>query len=140
MKALILKPVLAFLLLLFVHAAFAQVDYNYHETEDGVRIEYRWQRERFFARNSNAVLNLQLTNQGTEPVEVVFSAAFYEDGRLLFRSEDEVICLGPGESKRGLRAGLRFTAPGITMDMVQQDWFSWDMYTFEVKEVDQCED
>ncbi len=119
--------------------AFSQVVYHEHDTVEDIRIEFRWQRDRIFASDPQAVLNLQLTNLGDDYREVTFVAAFYRDDQIIFESEETTICLAPGQSKRGLRAGLRFMAEGITMEMIGQDWFSWDIPFLDADSVPDCD-
>ncbi len=119
--------------------AFAQVVYQEYATIDSIKVEYRWQRERFFAADSHAILNLQLTNVSETPAQVSFVAAFYRDGIIFFETEEQSICLLPGQTKRGNRAGLRFMAEGITMSKVEAEGFSWDIPFMEVIGVQHCE-
>ncbi len=119
-------------------AAAQQVKYLAFETIEGVEVSYRWHRSSVLNRQSDAVLNLQFVNQTAFPLEVEFDLGFYRDEQLMFASEENRICLRPGQRRRGLRAGLRFTAPGIKMDMVDADWFSWGFIHFEATEVDNC--
>ncbi len=118
-----------FFLVLLVGAQFAsgQVQYHEHERTDEVLIEYRWQKERFFARNPNALLNLRITNLTDEQLVFRFTVGFYRDYQLFFESEEQEVRLEPGESIRGRRGDLRFRADDIYMDTVEEDWFSWDM-------------
>ncbi len=125
---------IVFLLVLLVGAQFAsgQVQYHEHERTDELLIEYRWQKERFFARNPNALLNLRITNLTDEPLVFRFTVGFYRDHQLFFESEEQEVHLEPGESIRGRRDDLRFRADDIFMDTVEEDWFSWDMPFVEV--------
>ncbi len=127
------------LILLGGTSVFAQVEYHEHDTIDNVLIEYRWQRERFFARDPNAVLNLKVTNLSDAYLELRFTAGFYRDKQLMFETAEQALCLQPWQSKRGRRADLRFTAEGITMGTVEQEWFSWDIPMMDVRLVDDCE-
>lgn len=124
-----------FFLMLMVGAqlAFGQVQYQEHERTDEVLIEYRWQKERFFARNPHALLNLRITNLTGEPLVFRFTVGFYRDYQLFFESEENEVFLEPGESIRGRRGDLRFKAEDILMDTVEEDWFSWDMPHAEVE-------
>ncbi len=126
---------LALFLVLLVGAqfAFGQVQYHEHERTDEVLIEYRWQKERFFARNPNALLNLRITNLTDEHLVFRFTVGFYRDHQLFFESEEQEVFLEPGESIRGRRDELRFRADDIFMDTVEEEWFSWDMPFVEVK-------
>ncbi len=119
--------------------AFPQSDYHVFDTIQEVKVDYRWQRERFFSRDSNAVLNLQLTNLSEEAVEVVFVATFFRNDQALFETPDFFVCIPAGERVRGGRAGLRFMADGITMSTVARDWFDWDITYMEVVPVLGCD-
>lgn len=115
-----------------------QVRYLAYQSIEGIEVSYRWHRSNLLNRQSDAVLNLQFVNQTAFPLEVEFDLGFYRDEQLMFASEGNRICLRPGQRRRGLRAGLRFTAPGIKMDMVDADWFSWGFIHFEATEVANC--
>jgi len=117
----------------------AQVTYHEHEKTEEVLIEYRWQKERFFARNPHALLNLRITNLSDEHVVLRFNVGFYRDYQLFFESGEHEVCLEPGESIRGRRGDLRFRADDILMDTVEEDWFSWDLVHFERQEVESCD-
>ena len=132
--------ILAMLCIIFcVNVAEAQIiKYETHETLDELQVDYRWQRERFFVRNSNAVLNLQLTNLSASHLEVEFVVAFYRDGKIFFESEKNTLCLRPGQRLRGGRAGLRFVADGILREDVEKEEFDWDILIFEINEVSDC--
>lgn len=130
--------VLAALLFAGTHA-FAQVEYHEHDTIDNVLIEYRWQRERFFERDPHAILNLKVTNLSNSYIELTFTAGFYRDEQLIFETAEQSLCLEPWESKRGRRADLRFSAEGIRMGAVEEEWFSWDIPFIDVRVVDECE-
>ncbi len=138
-KKAILSSMLLVVSLLFAGTALAQARYMHYETTEGVKVEYRWQRISFFNKDSDAVINFQFTNESAFPVEVNFDIGFYRDNQLMYQSTDNTICLLPGQSRRGVRAGLRFTATGITLDNTREDWFSWDFVHFEVKEVSDCQ-
>ncbi len=126
------------LLLGFSQPVSAQVEYTYFDNRDGVLAEYRWQRSHPFKKGSDAMLNIQLTNQSAYSVEVVFSLGFYNDNQLMLESRGNRVCIKPGQRIRGHRAGLRFSAEGISLEMAQAAWFSWDLFDFEVKEVPDC--
>jgi hypothetical protein len=134
---------LLFLGLLF--AAFfskgsnAQVEYHYFDTFEEVRVGYRWQRSNLLQRNSDAVLNLELTNQRETAVEVSFVVGFYRDHVLILESSDNKVCLKPGQSRRGVRGDLRYAATGINLGMTEKDWFSWEVFDVEVTEVEGCD-
>lgn len=131
-----------FLLLSFIiwpNGAWAQVEYDEYGEAGGVFIEYRWQRESFFGRDPYALLNLKLTNRAEDHREIAFVIAFYRDDILIFESEEQIICLKPGESIRGGRADLRFSAEGIRMSTIEEGGFDWDFLYFEVETVPACE-
>ncbi len=119
--------------------AFGQVQYHEHERTDEVLIEYRWQKERFFARNPHALLNMRITNLSDEHMIVRFNVGFYRDLQLFFESEEFEVCLEPGESIRGRRGDLRFRAEDIRMDTVEEEWFSWDLLHLETLVTESCE-
>ncbi len=139
-KTLMLSGMLFCLWMLQARPAAAQVDYTVLETTDHVQIEYRWQRDSYFGRDPQAVLNLKLTNMSDAPLEVRFTAGFYRDGQLFLESSEQMHCLRPWESKRGARGDLRFTAENIRMSTLEEEWFSWDVPLFEVTRVEKCED
>lgn len=119
-------------------ASSQQVEYHYYDTQDSIKIEYRWARANLLNRNSDAVLYLQFTNMGPEPVAITYSLGFYRDHQLFLGSEDNMVCLMPGQRRRGSKSDMRFSAEGINMSMVEEKWFSWDIFEFEV-EVSECE-
>jgi hypothetical protein len=130
---------LGFLLAVFFSkGSHAQVEYHYYDTFDEVKVGFRWQRANIFQRNSDAVLNLELTNLKDTAVEVTFTVGFYRDHQLILENSDNKICLKPGQSRRGVRGDLRYSAGGITLDMTEKDWFTWEIFLFEVTEVSDC--
>ncbi len=140
MKNTLLTIFAALCVMLCMNVAEAQVvNYEPHVTLDELQVDYRWQRERVFAKNSNAVLNLQLTNLSDSHINVHFVVAYYRDGQLFFESEENVICLRPDQRLRGGRAGLRFVADGILLEDVGKETFDWDILISEIHEVSDCE-
>ncbi len=140
MKNTILTIFATLCIMVCMNVAQAQiVKYEEHETLDELRIDYRWQRERFFVRNSNAVLNLQLTNLSESHLKVHFVIAYYRDDKIVFESEEYVKCFRPGQRLRGGRAGLRFVADDILREDVDKDRFDWDILISEINEVESCE-
>ncbi len=140
MRALLFRFFVAGLFLVAGKTAFAQVEYHVHDTIEDIKVEYRWQRERFFGSDPNAVLNMRLTNLSDDYVVFSLVPAYYRDGVIMFEADEFTICLAPGESLRGGRAGLRFVADEITMSMVEQEWFSWDISYVSAEIVDDCGD
>ena len=140
MRALMFRFFLAGLFLIAGKTAFAQVEYHVHDTIENVRVEYRWQRERFFGSDPNAVLNMRLTNLSDDYVVFSFVPAYYRDGVIMYETPEFSACLAPGETIRGGRAGLRFVADGITMSTVEQEWFSWDIPYVSAETVADCDD
>ena len=140
MRALLFRFFVAGLFLIAGKAAFAQVEYHVHDTIEEVKVEYRWQRERFFGSDPNAVLNMRLTNLTEDYVVFSFVPAYYRDGVIMYETAEYTACLAPGQTLRGGRAGLRFVADGITMSTVEQEWFSWDIPYVSVEIVDDCDD
>ena len=136
------KAILGSLLLIlsFFYAGplAAQFRFMHYETIEGVRVDYRWQRTSFFNKQSDAVINFQFTNESAFPVEVTFDLGFYREQQLMHESTENTVCLLPGQTRRGMRAGLRFTAAGVTLPMTEMEWFSWDLIHFEVQEVTDC--
>ncbi len=123
-----------------VHVAQAQiVKYEPHVTLDELQVDYRWQREKVFVKNSNAVLNFQLTNLSDSHLEVHFVVAYYRDGQIFFESEKNAICLKPDQRLSGGRAGLRFVAEGILLEDVEKEGFDWDILISEIDEVNDCD-
>ncbi len=140
MNKLVLAIIVCVGALFFVsHGAFAQVRYHEHERSDEVLVEYRWQKERFFAQNPHALLNLRITNLTDEHLTFRFTVGFYRDFQLFFESTEREVCLAPGESLRGRRADLRFRAEDIRMDTVEKDWFSWDLVHAETRLSASCD-
>ena len=140
MRALIFRFFVAGLFLIAGKTAFAQVDYHMHDTIEDVKVEYRWQRERFFGSDPNAVLNMRLTNLSEDYLVFSFVPAYYRDGVIMYETPEFTVCMAPGETIRGGRAGLRFVAEGITMSMVDQEWFSWDILFVNAEAVADCDD
>ncbi|MFW5706601.1 MAG: hypothetical protein ACOCX0_03965 [Bacteroidota bacterium] len=138
MKAKLLLAALGLFYLGLISAA-AQRGFTEFETEDEIKVMYRWQRAVFFLKNSDAVLGLRVTNLSDSPVKWTYSVAFYNDKMLTYESETSELCLLPGQSRRGSLAGLRYTVEGMKKDEVESDSFSWDFGTFRVEEVESCE-
>jgi hypothetical protein len=126
------------LVALATQARSQQVEYHYFETQDSVRIEYRWARANLLNRNSDAVLYLQVTNMNPYPVAITYSVGFYRDNQLFLESAENKLCLNPGQRRRGSKTDMRFSAEGINMAMIEEKWFSWDVFEFDVEEAE-CE-
>ena len=138
-----MKNLLSILILLsgifsFSNSAFAQRGFEEYGTEEGIRIQYSWGREKLHQAEGNAALSLRLTNTHDYPVRVVIDIAFYRNLQGLFESQGNVYCLKPGQSLRGALAGMRFVAEGITLDDVREEWFSWEVSKITVEEVSDC--
>lgn len=116
----------------------AQRGFSDYGREQDIFIQYRWRASNIFERHANAALILRLTNETQTPAEVSFTISFYREKQVMFRSEDNKICLLPGQSLRGAPADLRFMAEGISLDMVQSDWFRWDISQMQVTPVESC--
>jgi hypothetical protein len=132
------KLILATLGLLFltILSASAQRGFTEFETEDDIKVMYRWQRATFFLKNIDAVLGLRVTNLSDSHVKWTYSVAFYNDKMLSYESETSELCLKPGQSRRGSLAGLRYSVEGMKMEDVQSDSFSWDFGIFDVEKVE----
>ncbi len=131
----------AFIVICFAsQPAFSQVQYHPLDTIEDVLIEYRWQKASFFGKDPDAILNLKITNISDDFLELVFTAGFYRDGQLFFESPEQDLCLAPGETRRGGRADLRFSAEGIRMSTIEEEWFSWDLPFLNVNIVADCPD
>lgn len=139
MKTSILRNLVLAAFMFAGYASFAQIEYYKHDTVEDILIEYRWQRASIFRKNPDALLNLKINNHSYDFVEVRFTVAFYRDEQIYFESQEQFLCLAPGASRRGARAGLRFSAPGIKRETVIKDWFSWDLPYVDVRVVDSCE-
>jgi hypothetical protein len=137
-KRLILSA--AVMLMLISSSAVAQRGYTEFKTEEGVAVMYRWQRAQFFNRDSDAVLNLRVTNENEYPVNWTYSVIFYHDKMAMHESADTTLCIQPGQSKRGAFAGLRYTVDGLKLSDVESDIFEWEFSVFDVEEVEDCND
>ncbi|MFN2395976.1 MAG: hypothetical protein ABR597_09845, partial [Bacteroidales bacterium] len=91
----------------------AQRGYTRFDNEEDMEIMYRWQRASVFDKESDAVLNIRVTNQNDSAVNWTYAIGFYIDGMLVFESETYELCLKEGQSRRGGLAGLRFSMEGI---------------------------
>jgi len=118
--------------------AEAQRGYTKFDNEENMEIMYRWQRASIFDRESDAVLNIRVTNQNDSDVNWTYAVGFYIDGMLVFESETYELCLREGQSRRGGLAGLRFTMEGVKPEDVEKENFQWDFVVFDVEEVESC--
>lgn len=134
------KTLLLLVSVLFISAiaANAQRGYTEFETEDNMKTMYRWQRATFFKKDSDAVLNLRVTNENETAVKMSFIVGFYDGGLLVYQSEENQLCFKPGQSRRGGLAGLRFTLEDLKLEDTEKEEFSWDFVTFDVEEVESC--
>jgi hypothetical protein len=117
---------------------FAQRGYIDLKTEDSLKIQYRWHRVSLSNKDSDAVLNLRVTNLSPSAVKWTFTVVFYNDKMAVHESEVTEVCLKPGQSLRGGLAGLRYSLEGMKLDAVEKEGFSWEFETFEVEEVPNC--
>jgi hypothetical protein len=118
--------------------AEAQRGYTEFDNEENLEIMYRWQRASVFDRESDAVLNIRVTNNNESAVNWTYSVGFYIDGLLVYESETYELCLQKGQSRRGGLAGLRFTMEGVKPEDVEKENFQWDFVVFDVDEVENC--
>lgn len=125
-------------MLAFSNTSYAQRGFDEYGTEEGIRIQYRWTRYIPLAPDSNAALSLRLTNGHPHPVVVTLTIQFFREGQLMFESRDNNYCLEAGQSLRGAPASMRFMAEGHTLEMTQEEWFSWKVADVSVKEVSGC--
>lgn len=123
---------------LFCGSAHAQRGYEDFANEENLRIMYRWQHASVFNRQSDAVLNLRVTNNNPSIVVWTYSVAFYKTGMKVYESETYELCLQEGQSRRGGLAGLRFTVEDLKMEDVEKETFDWDFSIFDVEEVEKC--
>ncbi len=135
------KSVMLFFSVLLLSFSFvtAQRGYTEFETEDSIKVMYRWQRATFFDKDSDAVLNLRVTNENETAVNWTFIVGFYKDELLVYQSEENQLCLKPGQSLRGGIAGLRFSLEDKKLEDTEKEDFSWDFVIFDVEEVESCE-
>lgn len=125
--------------MLFINdSAFAQRGFEDYGTEEGIRIQYSWGREKFHQAEGNAALSLRLTNTHDYAVQVTLDLSFYRDYQELFESRGNVYCLEAGQSLRGALAGMRFVAEGITLADTREEWFSWEVTEIRVREAAGC--
>lgn len=116
----------------------AQRGYTTFTEEEGIQVMYKWQRAVFYKKDSDAVLNLRISNQKETHALVNFSVGFYKDGMLLLESDENQLCLKPGQTKRGGMAGLRFSVEGMKKEDAKDESYSWEFTTFDVAETDEC--
>ncbi|MFW5792773.1 MAG: hypothetical protein ACOCWC_00715 [Bacteroidota bacterium] len=138
MKSKLILSVL-FVSLFFCNELYSQIFFSEFGEEKGLEIEQRWRRSKIFDKNSDAILILKITNTLESALEVKISIGFYKDEMLVFMSEEQEICLEPGQTKRGGKDDLRFLAEEITRADTREENFSWDFAKIEVNEVDSCE-
>jgi hypothetical protein len=125
-------------MLAFTNSSFAQRGFDDYGTEEGIKIQYRWARHIPVDAASNAALSLRLTNEHPHPVIATITVTFFRNEQVMFQSRHNNYCLEAGQSLRGALAGLRFMAEGISLDMTQEEWFSWKITEISVKEVSSC--
>ncbi len=128
--------------LMFMAGSFssmAQRGYTDFKTEDGVKVMYSWQKVSPLKKDSDVSLNLRVTNENEYPVNWSFTVTFYNDKMAFQESELTEVCLKPGQSLRGGLAGLRFTSDGLKMEVVNSDYFEWDIEIFDVEQVEACD-
>lgn len=130
--------ILLFGILAFSSSVFAQRGFEDYGTEEGIRIQYSWGREKITKAEGNAALSLRLTNTHDYPVRVVLDVSFYRDHLELFESRGNVYCLEAGQSLRGALAGMRFVAEGVSLSDVREEWFSWEVAEITVEEISGC--
>jgi hypothetical protein len=138
MKTRLFLATLGVFLLTLLPAA-AQRGFTEFETEEDIKVMYRWQRATFFLKDSDAVLGLRATNLSDSHVKWTYSVAFYNDKMLTYESEPSVLCLKPGQSRRGSLAGLRYSLEGMKLVDVESESFSWDFGIFDVDKVESCD-
>jgi len=124
--------------LVIATGAFAQSGFQYYQTKDNIRIQYRFSRQNPVDPESNGALSLRLTNQNDFPVIVVLSVNFYRNKTHMFESRNNHYCLEPGQSLRGALGRLRFMAEGVTLENTREPWFSWDITGFSVTRTASC--
>lgn len=138
MKKLITLMVSLAVMLGLSTTSFAQQGFEEYGTEEGIRIQYNWGREKLLKADGNAALSLRLTNTHDYPVRVVLDVSFYRDHQELFESRGNVYCLEAGQSLRGAFSNMRFVAEGITLSDIREEWFSWEIAEITVEEVSGC--
>ncbi len=126
------------LFLLSLGKLSAQRGYTDLKTEENIKIMYRWHNVTPTDKNSDAVLNLRVTNENNYAVKWTFTVVFLSDKMARHESETSSVCMKPGQSLRGGIAGLRFTAPGLKLEEVQSASFTWEFGDFEVERVEGC--
>jgi hypothetical protein len=130
---------LAITIFFFISSQFSYAQrFQDFDKIEGVQIQFRWERSNIFEAHPNAALLLRITNTTDQILEIEMDVSFYRDMQLMFQSKENIICLKPGQTRRGGPAGLRFMAEGISLDMVREEWFSWDISAFKVRVVEQC--
>lgn len=134
------KILVAALIMLFFlpFDAISQRRFTEHGQEQGLIIEQRWRRSKIFKKDSDAMLVLKITNTLDHAVNAKISVGYYSGGILTYVSEEQIICLEAGQTKRGGKAGLRFLAEEITIADTKAEDFSWDFAELEVVRVDAC--
>ena len=138
MKTTIYYFLAAIVISLVSFTAEAQRGYTKFDNEKNMEIMYRWQRASAIDRESDAALNIRVTNQNDSAVNWTYSVGFYSDGLLVYESETYELCLQEGQSRRGGLAGLRFSMEGVKLDDVEKENFQWDFVVFDVDEVESC--
>jgi hypothetical protein len=138
MKTTINYLLAAFIISMLSLTAEAQRGYTKFDNEENLEIMYRWQRASVIDRDSDAALNIRVTNNNETPVNWTYAVGFYIDGLLVYESETYELCLLKGQSRRGGLAGLRFTMEGVKPEDVEKENFQWDFVVFDVDEVEGC--
>lgn len=138
MKSILYAVTVFIIIMLNSFNVSAQRGYTEFMEEEGIQVMYKWQRSVFYKKDSDAVLNLRISNQKETHALVNFSVGFYKDGMLLYESDENQLCLKPGQTRRGGLADLRFSVEGMKKEDAKDDSYSWEFTTFDVAETDEC--
>lgn len=138
MKAVIKLLVISVLLSIGIDS-YSQLFYkNELPTEDGIEINYRFARAKFFDRNSPQTLRLKLKNTKDYDALVKFELVYTLNIVDRYESGPVEICIPANRRRKGKLHGLIFEVLVDDVADFDSDKNLWELEGFTVEQVEDC--
>ncbi|HAF31023.1 MAG TPA: hypothetical protein DCG75_18450 [Bacteroidales bacterium] len=107
-------------------------------SKDGIKIEYKWRKEKLLQKNSPYVLFLRITNTGVEKKLVSFELFYFLNAVTHSRSGFKEYCIKPGQRIKGKRWNLAFKSNIKTLEQINDRSFMWEIEKLNVVNNELC--
>jgi len=133
-----MKPLFVILISLISFNLFAQRGFIAFKNTEDIEVSYRWKKQSVFKKDSPQQLVLSVRNLTSESIKVNFTVNYYWQSVVNAESEAVELCVKPGKTKKGARAGLVFSTGELSNTQIRSEDFSFDIPDLVVTKTAGC--